>query len=146
MPECLPKWLSYFVFPPAMTKSSCCSASSPAFDVVSVSNFSHPNRCVIASPCFNLQFPNNIWGLLCGTVVKNPSASVGDAGDEGWIPGWGRSPGRKWQPTPVFLPRKSHGQRSLVGYSTWGHKELDTTEHAHTHDDICNNLSFHMSK
>ena len=30
----------------------------------------------------------------------------------------------KWQPTPVFLPRKSHGQRSLVGYSPWGHKEL----------------------
>ena len=35
---------------------------------------------------------------------------------------------RKWQPTPVFLPEKSHGQRSLVGYSPWGHKELDTTE------------------
>ena len=33
-----------------------------------------------------------------------------------------------WQPTPVFLPRKSHGQRSLVGYSPWGCKELDTTE------------------
>ena len=29
---------------------------------------------------------------------------------------------RKWQPTPVFLPRKSHGQRSLVGYSPWGHR------------------------
>ena len=35
---------------------------------------------------------------------------------------------RKWQPTPVFLPGKSHGQRSLVGYSPWGCKELDTTE------------------
>ena len=34
----------------------------------------------------------------------------------------------KWQPTPVFLPGKSHGQRSLVGYSPWGGKELDTTE------------------
>ena len=34
----------------------------------------------------------------------------------------------KWQPTPVFLPGKSHGQRSLVGYSPWGHKESDTTE------------------
>ena len=32
---------------------------------------------------------------------------------------------RKWQPTPVFLPGKSHGQRSLVGYSLWGFKELD---------------------
>ena len=36
--------------------------------------------------------------------------------------------GRKWQPTPVFLPGKSHGKRSLVGYRPWGHKESDTTE------------------
>ena len=35
---------------------------------------------------------------------------------------------RKLQPTPVFLPGKSHGQRNLVGYSPWGHKESDTTE------------------
>ena len=47
------------------------------------------------------------------------------------MPFLGVEPGvgdRKWQPTPVFLPGKSHGQRSLVGYSLWGHKELDTTE------------------
>ena len=39
----------------------------------------------------------------------------------------------KWQPTPVFLPGKSHGQRSLEGHSPLGHKELDiaeVTEHA----------------
>ena len=47
---------------------------------------------------------------------------------------------RKWQHTPVFLPGEFHGQRSQVGCSPWGHKELDTTEqltlthrHAHTH-------------
>ena len=34
----------------------------------------------------------------------------------------------KWQPTPVFLPGECYGQRSLAGYSSWGHKELDTTE------------------
>ena len=34
----------------------------------------------------------------------------------------------RWQPSPVFLPEESHGQRSLVGYSPWGHKESDTTE------------------
>ena len=33
-----------------------------------------------------------------------------------------------WQPTPVFLPGESPGQRNLAGYSPWGHKELDTTE------------------
>ena len=35
---------------------------------------------------------------------------------------------REWQPTPVFLPGESHGQRSLAGYSPWGRKESDTTE------------------
>ena len=35
---------------------------------------------------------------------------------------------RKWQPTPVFLPGESQGQRSLVGCRLWGHTELDTTE------------------
>ena len=39
---------------------------------------------------------------------------------------------RKWQPTPAFLPGKSHGQRSLVDCSPWGHKELDTTEQLST--------------
>ena len=38
---------------------------------------------------------------------------------------------RKWQSTPVLLPRKSHEHRSLVGYSPWGRKELDTTEQLH---------------
>ena len=69
-------------------------------------------------------------------MVKNLLDNAGDIGDVNSIPGLGRFPwGRKWQPTPVFLPREFHGQRSLVGYgawatvSPWGHKELDTTEH-----------------
>ena len=37
----------------------------------------------------------------------------------------------QWQPTPVFLPGESHGQRSLVGYSPRGRKESDTTERLH---------------
>ena len=40
---------------------------------------------------------------------------------------------RKWHPTPVLLPGKSHGWRSLVGCSPWGHAELDTTEWLHFH-------------
>ena len=35
---------------------------------------------------------------------------------------------RKWQPTPVFLPGESHGQRSLAGHGPWGLRESDTTE------------------
>ena len=38
---------------------------------------------------------------------------------------------RKWPPTPVLLPGKSHGRKSLVGYSPWGLKESDTTERLH---------------
>ena len=43
---------------------------------------------------------------------------------------------RKWQPSPVFLPGESHGQRSPAGYSSWNHRELDMTEldwHARIH-------------
>ena len=39
---------------------------------------------------------------------------------------------RKWQPAPVLLPGKRHGQRSLVAYSPWGHKESDTAERPST--------------
>ena len=47
----------------------------------------------------------------------------------GFDPWGGKIPWRReWQPTPVFLPGEFHGQRSLVGYSPQGHKELDTTE------------------
>ena len=47
---------------------------------------------------------------------------------------------RKWQPTPVFLPGASHGQRSLKGYSPWGLKESDMTEvtqHGCMHWNMC---------
>ena len=49
---------------------------------------------------------------------------------ENWV---GKIPWRrKWQPTPVLLPGKSHGQKSLIGYSPWGRKESDTTEWLHS--------------
>ena len=51
---------------------------------------------------------------------------------------------RTWQPTPVFMPGKSHGQRSLVGYSPWGRKESDTTERPSLrHSAAFNNGSVH---
>ena len=53
------------------------------------------------------------------------------------IPGWEDPLEEEMQPTPVFLPEKSHGQRSLVGYSPWGHKDSDMTEHTHT----CSSIS-----
>ena len=69
-------------------------------------------------------------------MVKDLLTSAGDLIDTGLIPGLGRCPkGGIGNPTgtPVFLPEKSHGQRKLAGYSPWGQKELDMSEHAYAH-------------
>ena len=63
-------------------------------------------------------------------MVRNLPTNAGDIGNAGSISrsGRGKIPwSRKWKPTPVLLPGKSHGQRSLVGYSPWG-SELDMTK------------------
>ena len=68
------------------------------------------------------------WASLMVQPVKNLPAMQETQEMPGWIPGSGRSPGGgKWQPTPVLLPEKSHGQRSLVDNSSKSHKESDTT-------------------
>ena len=97
---------------------------------------------------------SDLTGVRGSSVGKEPACNAGDARDTYSIPGSGRSPWRRaWQPTPVFLPEESHGQRSLAGYSPWGHKESGTTEatersaahtevfHEHT-GHICPSLSF----
>ena len=62
---------------------------------------------------------------LVAQMVKNLLAV-----QEAWVQSLGQEDPwrREWEPTPVFLPGESHGQRSLAGYSPWGFKELDTTE------------------
>ena len=107
----------------------------------------------ICLPFINMNSNRNnslcIWDSFCDNVVRfilplklevgfpggsEGKASACNAGDLGLIPGWGRFPWRRqWQPTPVFLPGKPHGWRSLVGYSPWSHKESDTTEQLHFH-------------
>ena len=68
---------------------------------------------------------------VCICSVGEESAC--NAGDPGSIPGSRRSPGEgNGNPLQYFLLGKFHGQKSLVSYSPWGHKELDTAEHAHT--------------
>ena len=70
-------------------------------------------------------------------MVKNPPANAGDLKRRGFDP-WVRKIWRRaWQHTPVFLSREFRGQRSLVGYSPWGHKESDRTEGLST----CTHLS-----
>ena len=61
-------------------------------------------------------------GLPCGSVVKHSACQWRRHGFDPWV---GKiSWRRKWQPTPVFLSGKSHGQKSLVGYSSWGLKRV----------------------
>ena len=64
-----------------------------------------------------------------GANGKEPACQCRRCKRCGFSPWVGKMPWRRtWQPTPVFLPGGSHGQRSLEGYSSQGHKELDTTE------------------
>ena len=68
-----------------------------------------------------------------GSVVKNLPANARHrrCRFDPWV---GKIPWRRaWQPTPVFLPGKLHGQRSLAGYSSWGLKESDMTQQLSTH-------------
>ena len=61
-------------------------------------------------------------------ISSDGKASVCNAGDPNSVLDWEDPSRRKWQPTPVFLPGESHGQKSLVSYSPWHCKELDMTE------------------
>ena len=66
-------------------------------------------------------------------MVKSPPANAGDTRDPGSVPGLGRSPGGgHGNPLQYSCLENLHGQRSLVGYSSWGHKESDTTEQPST--------------
>ena len=69
---------------------------------------------------------NKIYWTKSGWIIFPLNISLEDLSRK--IPWRG-----KWQPTPVLLPRKFHGWRSLVGYSPWSHKESDTTEQLHFH-------------
>ena len=80
----------------------------------------------------------NEWSLAFWAQMVKNLPTVLETWSEPWV---GKIPWRReWQPTPVFLPGKFHGQRSLVAYSLWGRKELDTTERltlCHFLGDVC---------
>ena len=65
---------------------------------------------------------------VCVQLVETPPAEARDmrCRFDPWVVKIPRR--RGWLPTPVFLSGESHGQRNLVGYSPWGHKQLDTNE------------------
>ena len=64
------------------------------------------------------------WGFPDGSVGKEPICQCRRRRFNPWVK---ISRKRKWQPAPVFLPGKSHGERRLAGYSPWGHKDSDKT-------------------
>ena len=70
------------------------------------------------------------WGLPWWLRQYRICLKCGRPGFNPWV--WKIPWRRAWQPTPVFLPGESHGQRSLVGYGLWDHKESDMTKQ-HTH-------------
>ena len=72
-----------------------------------------------------MEFPYVYGFPLVAQAVKNTPSM-----QETWVRslGWEEPLEKGWLSTPVFLPGESHGQRSLAGYSPWGHKELDVTE------------------
>ena len=79
-----------------------------------------------------ITFVVTLWvvgGSQVALVVKNPPANAGDRRDVGSVPGSRRSPEEEMTPHSSTFSWSIHGQRSLVIYSPWCHKELDMSEH-----------------
>ena len=133
-------------FLPAMNESSYCPTSSPTFGYVSVRNLGHSNRCVVVYHCcLILHFPNglrcgvpfhmlichlSVFGISGGASGRESTCQCRRCGFDPWVGKitWSR----KRQPTPVFLPKKLHGQRSMVSYVEPKRVRHDwKTEHTH---------------
>ena len=84
--------------------------------------FSKPNKHLSS---YIWIIPYTSWASLVVQMVNNLPANSGDLG---LIPGLERSLEKEMATHSSILPGESHGQRSLAGYSPWGHKESDTTE------------------
>ena len=98
--------------------------SSNASSTTLVPSSSHPQADLKCGPASRTPMAQQ---------VKNPPA-MQETQEVKVLPWVGKIPWRtEWQPTPVFLPGASHGRRNLVGYSSWGCKELDTTERLSTY-------------
>ena len=108
----------------------CCSRDRlPLSPLVLTITELAPGICISPAPRATgslLHLTQRRQGFPGGAVVNNPPANAGDTADAGagkvlW--------NRTWQPTPVFLPGKPHGQRSLTGYSLWSCKSQTRLSH-----------------
>ena len=92
------------------------------------------------------QFAMVTKGFPSGSAGKEPACQCRRCKRRGFNPWVRKIPWRKkWQPTPVFLPGKFHGQRSLVVYIPWGRKESDATECRHTYLSIKHSINLSIS-
>ena len=119
----------FMEFPNAGTQDCSYSWKDPASDrgMFSATPSGVWEGCKLSSP---VEFPSG-FRLVCRVPggVRDKELSCQCRRQDSWV---GKIPGKRaWQPSPVFLPGKSHGQRSLVGDSLWGPKESDTTEWLH---------------
>ena len=96
--------------------------------------FRSPEPDIYHAVCSFLGFPGGASG-------KEPACPCRRPRRRGFNPWVGKIPWRRaWTPTPVFLPGESHGQRSLVGCSPWGHRESEMTERLSMHTHTCSFL------
>ena len=94
-------------------------SESIKFHMIFFYNYLHLGLCVCVGVYVTYRCSKNTLGVLVTQLVKNPPAM-----QQTWVQslGWEDPQRRAWQPTPVFLPGESHGQRSLASYSLWGRK------------------------
>ena len=105
---------------------------------------SHSTPCSLTSHQLAPQLPE----VTEVTTGKEPACQCRSHKRHGFDPWVGKIPWRRaWQPTPVFLPGESHGQRCWLAYSPWCDKESDMTEvtecarvHTHTEHAVCKRL------
>ena len=126
--------------------------SFPSFSFPFLPSFNTLIWHIVCFICFCLLFPFKIFSALCLLILfyffwvyvsmgfpgsSDSNESAYQCRKPRFDPWVGKIAWRReWLPTPVFLPRKFHGQGSLVGYSLWDWKESGTTEwlsHTHTH-------------
>ena len=130
------EWEVIVIIPKSWPLPSCLGALDPSLELGQIPD-TFPKNTVTYPPlnpcqitCSEFQISNRKWAFQVAQWLKNLPANAEDARDHSWD---GKIPWRrKWQRTPIFLPGKFHGQRSLVGYSPWGHKESDATEYTTT--------------
>ena len=109
--------------------ATVCFLNSLSVVCVTLSLLPHPHpQCLVSCSSSLDCFPIPRW--LSGKESACQCRRHKRCGFNPWV---GKVPWRRtWQPTPVFVPGESHGQRTLAGYSPWGRQESATTEHTCT--------------